>query len=120
MPRAFGFRTRTRHGRLRLVVTKFCGWHPFVRPWRPLLFAFLHGVCYHYITGILPLTIFLFPGFHVSTRRNSLAQFNMPAMSPTMTEGGIALWKKKEGEAFSTGDVLLEIVSIPYFYYHLL
>jgi hypothetical protein len=32
-------------------------------------------------------------------------------MSPTMTEGGIASWKKKEGEAFSAGDVLLEIVS---------
>lgn len=30
-------------------------------------------------------------------------------MSPTMTEGGIAQWKKKEGEAFSAGDVLLEI-----------
>lgn len=33
----------------------------------------------------------------------------MPAMSPTMTEGGIAEWKKKEGESFSAGDVLLEI-----------
>jgi pyruvate dehydrogenase E2 component (dihydrolipoamide acetyltransferase) len=33
----------------------------------------------------------------------------MPAMSPTMTEGGIASWKKKEGESFSMGDVLLEI-----------
>ena len=27
-----------------------------------------------------------------------------------MTEGGIAQWKKQEGEAFSAGDVLLEIV----------
>jgi pyruvate dehydrogenase E2 component (dihydrolipoamide acetyltransferase) len=35
----------------------------------------------------------------------------MPAMSPTMTEGGIASWKKKAGETFSAGDVLLEIVS---------
>lgn len=34
----------------------------------------------------------------------------MPAMSPTMTEGGIASWKKKEGESFIAGDVLLEIV----------
>lgn len=32
-------------------------------------------------------------------------------MSPTMTEGGIADWKKEEGEAFAAGDVLLEIVS---------
>lgn len=35
----------------------------------------------------------------------------MPAMSPTMSEGGIASWKKKEGESFAAGDVLLEIVS---------
>ena len=27
-----------------------------------------------------------------------------------MTEGGISQWKKKEGESFSAGDVLLEIV----------
>lgn len=27
-----------------------------------------------------------------------------------MTEGGIAQWKKKEGESFAAGDVLLEIV----------
>lgn len=26
-----------------------------------------------------------------------------------MTEGGIAQWKKKEGESFSAGDVLIEI-----------
>ncbi|KAJ7169999.1 dihydrolipoamide acetyltransferase [Mycena filopes] len=46
---------------------------------------------------------------HASARRSALSQFNMPAMSPTMTEGGIASWKKKEGETFATGDVLLEI-----------
>lgn len=34
---------------------------------------------------------------------------NMPAMSPTMTEGGIASWKKAEGDSFAAGDVLLEI-----------
>lgn len=33
----------------------------------------------------------------------------MPALSPTMTEGNIASWKVKEGDAFSAGDVLLEI-----------
>lgn len=47
--------------------------------------------------------------FHVSARRSALSRFNMPAMSPTMSEGGIASWKKKEGESFSTGDVLVEI-----------
>lgn len=35
----------------------------------------------------------------------------MPAMSPTMTEGGIASWKKSEGESFAAGDVLLEVAS---------
>lgn len=50
------------------------------------------------------------PGFHASASRHALSKFTMPAMSPTMTEGGVAQWKKKEGEAFSTGDVLLEIV----------
>lgn len=34
----------------------------------------------------------------------------MPAMSPTMTEGGISSWKKHEGESFAAGDVLVEIV----------
>jgi pyruvate dehydrogenase E2 component (dihydrolipoamide acetyltransferase) len=33
----------------------------------------------------------------------------MPALSPTMTEGGIAKWVKKEGEAVKSGDVLAEI-----------
>ncbi len=38
-------------------------------------------------------------------------------MSPTMTEGGIASWKKQPGEAFVAGDVLLEIVifHLPFF-----
>ncbi|KAF9418275.1 pyruvate dehydrogenase complex dihydrolipoamide acetyltransferase component (E2) [Podila epigama] len=33
----------------------------------------------------------------------------MPALSPTMTEGTITTWKKKEGDAVVAGDVLLEI-----------
>ncbi|KAG0349771.1 hypothetical protein BGZ54_004208 [Gamsiella multidivaricata] len=33
----------------------------------------------------------------------------MPALSPTMTEGTITAWKKKEGDAVIAGDVLLEI-----------
>ena len=44
--------------------------------------------------------------------RYASSNLRMPAMSPTMTEGGIAGWKKAEGEAFTTGDVLLEIVSL--------
>lgn len=42
----------------------------------------------------------------------------MPAMSPTMTEGGITSWKKKEGESYSAGDVLLEIVGHIYTFIH--
>ena len=33
----------------------------------------------------------------------------MPAVSPTLTEGNISSWKVKEGDSFSSGDVLLEI-----------
>ncbi|KAF9434915.1 pyruvate dehydrogenase complex dihydrolipoamide acetyltransferase component (E2) [Entomortierella beljakovae] len=33
----------------------------------------------------------------------------MPALSPTMTEGTITAWKKKEGDSVAVGDVLLEI-----------
>ena len=33
----------------------------------------------------------------------------MPALSPTMTEGNIAKWLKKEGDKVSSGDILVEI-----------
>jgi len=33
----------------------------------------------------------------------------MPALSPTMTEGNLARWMKKEGDKVSSGDVLAEI-----------
>src|SRR5215467_6894395 len=36
-------------------------------------------------------------------------QVLMPALSPTMTEGKIARWLKREGESVSAGDVLAEI-----------
>lgn len=44
-----------------------------------------------------------------NTPRYASTLFRMPAMSPTMTEGGIASWKIKQGESFQAGDVLLEI-----------
>ncbi|KAJ9476891.1 Pyruvate dehydrogenase complex protein X component, mitochondrial [Pseudozyma hubeiensis] len=44
-----------------------------------------------------------------SSVQHAITKFTMPAMSPTMTSGGIAAWKVKEGQAFSAGDVLLEI-----------
>src|SRR5262245_36529719 len=33
----------------------------------------------------------------------------MPALSPTMTKGNVAAWKKKEGESFRAGEVLCDI-----------
>src|SRR5258707_4355940 len=33
----------------------------------------------------------------------------MPALSPTMTEGKLAKWLKKEGDKIASGDVLAEI-----------
>ena len=33
----------------------------------------------------------------------------MPALSPTMTEGNVANWLKKEGDPISPGDLLCEI-----------
>ncbi|KAN0066270.1 pyridoxine biosynthesis protein [Thecaphora frezii] len=44
-----------------------------------------------------------------TSARHAVSNFAMPAMSPTMTSGGVGAWKVKEGESFSAGDVLLEI-----------
>lgn len=33
----------------------------------------------------------------------------MPALSPTMSSGNIASWKKKEGDTINVGDVIAEI-----------
>ncbi|MEM8920672.1 MAG: biotin/lipoyl-containing protein, partial [Pseudomonadota bacterium] len=36
-------------------------------------------------------------------------QILMPALSPTMEEGTLAKWLKKEGDQISSGDVIAEI-----------
>src|SRR5271155_1022473 len=36
-------------------------------------------------------------------------EIRMPALSPTMTEGNIARWLKKEGDTVHSGDVIAEI-----------
>ncbi|MEE8202495.1 MAG: biotin/lipoyl-containing protein, partial [Alphaproteobacteria bacterium] len=33
----------------------------------------------------------------------------MPALSPTMTEGNLAKWHKREGDEVAPGDILVEI-----------
>lgn len=48
-------------------------------------------------------------GFRTSAVCLAAQNFTMPALSPTMTEGNISKWNVKEGDAFSAGDVLLEI-----------
>lgn len=52
---------------------------------------------------------YLKAAFHNSAKLNAGSVFKMPAMSPTMTEGGIVSWKFKAGDEFSAGDVLLEV-----------
>ncbi|WVQ73168.1 pyruvate dehydrogenase complex dihydrolipoamide acetyltransferase [Cryptococcus sp. DSM 104548] len=47
--------------------------------------------------------------FRTSAPNAALSNFGMPAMSPTMTEGGVAEWKVKEGDSFAAGDVLIEV-----------
>jgi pyruvate dehydrogenase E1 component beta subunit len=44
-----------------------------------------------------------------SRTRAMATEILMPALSPTMTEGTLARWLKKEGEAVKSGDVLAEI-----------
>lgn len=47
--------------------------------------------------------------FHGTSNIMKASFLDMPAMSPTMTEGGITSWKVQPGESFSAGDVLLEV-----------
>ncbi|KAG1048157.1 hypothetical protein G6F43_009433 [Rhizopus delemar] len=47
--------------------------------------------------------------FHTAAPCSAVTRFNLPAMSPTMTEGTIHKWKKQEGDTFAAGDVLLEL-----------
>ncbi|KAK9674332.1 hypothetical protein RND81_12G226300 [Saponaria officinalis] len=49
-------------------------------------------------------------GFHYSSSTEPLhTVLEMPALSPTMSQGNIAKWKKKEGDKIAVGDVLCEI-----------
>ncbi|PRQ58677.1 putative dihydrolipoyllysine-residue acetyltransferase [Rosa chinensis] len=46
---------------------------------------------------------------HYSTADPLYAVLDMPALSPTMSQGNIAKWRKKEGDKIEVGDVLCEI-----------
>ena len=55
--------------------------------------------------GLLPLT-----QASRETLGNAMPiELRMPALSPTMTEGNLARWLKKEGEHIAAGDVIAEI-----------
>ncbi|TKY51706.1 Dihydrolipoyllysine-residue acetyltransferase [Spatholobus suberectus] len=46
---------------------------------------------------------------YFSSSDSSHDVLGMPALSPTMTQGNIAKWRKKEGDKIEVGDVLCEI-----------
>ncbi|CAH8429396.1 unnamed protein product [Dicrocoelium dendriticum] len=47
--------------------------------------------------------------FHLGSCLFKPVHVKMPSLSPTMTEGSIVQWTKKEGEEVSSGDVLCEV-----------
>lgn len=47
--------------------------------------------------------------FHLADVNQLPMTLNMPALSPTMTEGTIIKWHKKEGDTYMPGDLLMEI-----------
>lgn len=46
---------------------------------------------------------------HTTLSRLAALVFAMPAMSPTMTEGGVVSWKFQPGDLYNAGDILLEV-----------
>ncbi|PON31705.1 Lipoamide Acyltransferase [Parasponia andersonii] len=61
----------------------------------------VHGISLHYQPWIGVK--------YFSTSDPSHQVLGMPALSPTMSQGNIAKWRKKEGDKIEVGDVLCEI-----------
>ncbi|XP_016550999.2 dihydrolipoyllysine-residue acetyltransferase component 1 of pyruvate dehydrogenase complex, mitochondrial isoform X2 [Capsicum annuum] len=70
---------------------------------RPVHFRLLSGV--HGIPSKLQNGVRHFS----SAETPSYMEVGMPALSPTMTQGNIAKWRKKEGDKIEVGDILCEI-----------
>lgn len=70
---------------------------------RPLHFRLLSGV--HVIPSKLQCGVRHFS----SAEAPSYTEVGMPALSPTMTQGNIAKWMKKEGDKIEVGDILCAI-----------
>lgn len=71
---------------------------------RPASLSMLTGVQYK-LSNLKPWTGVK----HYSTADPLHAVLDMPALSPTMSQGNIAKWRKKEGDKIEVGDVLCEI-----------
>ncbi|XP_057978504.1 dihydrolipoyllysine-residue acetyltransferase component 2 of pyruvate dehydrogenase complex, mitochondrial-like [Malania oleifera] len=59
--------------------------------------------------GILCSQVHPRRGFSSDSDLPQHQEIGMPSLSPTMTEGNIARWLKKEGDKVSTGEVLCEV-----------
>ncbi|XP_022133927.1 dihydrolipoyllysine-residue acetyltransferase component 1 of pyruvate dehydrogenase complex, mitochondrial isoform X2 [Momordica charantia] len=70
---------------------------------RPVSFSLFTGACGRTL-HLEPVSIRFF-----SSTDSSHAVLEMPALSPTMNQGNIAKWRKKEGDKIAVGDVLCEI-----------
>ncbi|CAN4126489.1 unnamed protein product [Withania somnifera] len=70
---------------------------------RPVHFRLLSGL--HGIPSKLQNGVRRFS----SAEAPSYMEVGMPALSPTMTQGNIAKWRKKEGDKIEVGDILCEI-----------
>ncbi|KAL9268049.1 hypothetical protein AKJ16_DCAP21633 [Drosera capensis] len=71
---------------------------------RPESLSFING---YYNHSFLKLQIGL--RYFSSAETPSHLVIGMPALSPTMIQGNIAKWRKKEGDKIAVGDVLCEI-----------
>lgn len=62
------------------------------------------------ISQLLPRQRLFMNRRHISsTTATQHQEIGMPSLSPTMTQGNIAKWRKKEGDQVAPGDVLCEI-----------
>ncbi|KMZ58672.1 Dihydrolipoyllysine-residue acetyltransferase component 1 ofpyruvate dehydrogenase complex [Zostera marina] len=70
---------------------------------RFLSFSSNNGACH------VPLAEKIGVRYFSSTELSAHTIVEMPALSPTMNQGNIARWNKKEGEKINVGDVICEI-----------
>ncbi|KAF5452978.1 hypothetical protein F2P56_027927 [Juglans regia] len=67
------------------------------------------GLAFNQRFSCISSQIYLRRGFSSDSGLPPHQEIGMPSLSPTMTEGNIARWLKKEGDKISTGEVLCEV-----------